>query len=132
MHGKNADAIYAKKPLILLIFTAALLLLSAAASAQQVSVSLEPVYTDAANGLYVMETAEYNLLVINNTNEKIENLDVYLTADGGLALLIDGSESPSQRVTFSSVPANGRQFKGITVKATGTSLTEQKIKAEYH
>src|SRR3989344_895285 len=131
MHGKSVNSSCTKKLPSIFTIIAILLLFSVAANAQQIFISLEPIGKAGTMGLYVLETAEYNLLVINGTNEKIENLDVYLTADNGLAFLVDGKENSSQRVTFSSVPANGRQFKGIKVKATGTSFTEQKIRAEY-
>ena len=132
MHGKKDSLENQNRFFNYFILLAVLLVISGNVSGQQVFVTLEPVGKTGTVELYPLETAEYNLVAVNSGPEKIENLDIYLTADNGITFISsNGTENPSQRITFSGIPPNGREFKGIKVKALSTSLGQPKIKGEF-
>ena len=124
MHGNNSAV--ASMAFIIL----AAIMLASPVSGQELFVSIEPL-PGVPTELYPLETAEYNVLVRNVGSTPISSLDVYLSTEGGITLLVGGSEMNSKRLTFTNIPPYGRDFRGITVKAISASSTPHRLRAEY-
>lgn len=101
------------------------------ASASLVSVVIQPEGRQELVTLYPYEVASYDIYIINNGSDSVENLTLVVSTDNELAIVIDGSEARERRFFIEELMPNEQKIESIEVKALQAGEKDFKIYVDY-
>ncbi|MDO8634176.1 MAG: hypothetical protein Q7K34_02690 [archaeon] len=97
---------------------------------QGVFVSIEP---ETGRGLdfYSFEVVRFRLVVSNNSGSVVENFNAVISAGNDLALVVDGAETRSQKISFLSIAPNETLFREFQAKGLFSIGRKTSIRVDY-
>ncbi|MFH1391462.1 MAG: hypothetical protein ABIH20_04085 [Candidatus Diapherotrites archaeon] len=107
-----------------------LLLVSSIASAQ-VALIIEPTSADGDTSLYPFEVKEYKFVIVNISNNPVENVQVSLSVPEELSLVVDNEDRVDRHFTIRKMLPGAKEEHVFNVKALDISAKPLEIRADF-